>query len=156
MTGLGAQPKKESSRKRKLNCRYEPGHIAQHREYSQYFVRTKHGVQPLKAESLCCIPETYNDMVHQLYFNFFKWWKNKCNEGGTRRMNITNTWSDVTHRISILIKSELGRPPEEVNGPLQYSCLENLWTEEACVPQSTESQNRHDWVTNILTFTLKS
>ena len=47
-----------------------------------------------------------------------------------------------------------GRSPGEGNGnPLQYSCLENSWTEEPWGLQSMGLQRvRHDWVTN--TFTL--
>ena len=43
-----------------------------------------------------------------------------------------------------------GRSPGEGNGnPLQYSCLENSWTEEPGRLQFLGSQRvRHDWVTN--------
>ena len=41
----------------------------------------------------------------------------------------------------------LGRSPEEGHGnPLQYSCLENPWTEEPGGLQSMRPQRvRHDW-----------
>ena len=40
---------------------------------------------------------------------------------------------------------ELGRSPGEGNGnPLQYSCLENPWTEEPGGLQSMGLQVRHD------------
>ena len=44
----------------------------------------------------------------------------------------------------------LGRPPGEGNGYLlQYSCLENRWTEEFDGLQSMELQRvGHDWMTN--------
>ena len=44
----------------------------------------------------------------------------------------------------------LKRSPGERNGtPLQYSCLENIWTEKPGGLQSMGSQwIRHDWVTN--------
>lgn len=39
MTGLGAQPKKESSRERKLNDKESQDILHSTGEYSQYFVR---------------------------------------------------------------------------------------------------------------------
>ena len=47
----------------------------------------------------------------------------------------------------------LGRSPGEGNGnPLQYSCLENSWTEEPGGLQFIGLQKAgHDWVTNIFT-----
>ena len=47
----------------------------------------------------------------------------------------------------------LGRSPREGSGyRLQYSCLENLWTEEHGGLQSMGSQRvGHDWVTNTHT-----
>ena len=49
----------------------------------------------------------------------------------------------------------LGGFPGKGNGnPLQYSCLENMWTEEPGELQSMGSQRvRHDWATNTFTFT---
>ena len=46
------------------------------------------------------------------------------------------------------------RSPGEGNGyPLQYSCLENSWTEEPGTLQSMGLQRvRHAWATNIFTF----
>ena len=45
----------------------------------------------------------------------------------------------------------LGRSPGEGNGnPLQYSCLENPWTEESGGLRSTGSQRvGHDWATSL-------
>ena len=50
----------------------------------------------------------------------------------------------------------LGRAPGEGNGnPLQYSCLENPWTEEPGGLQSTGSQRvGHDWASSCFTFHL--
>ena len=47
----------------------------------------------------------------------------------------------------------LGRSPGEGNGkPLQYSCLENSWTEEPGRLQSIGSQLvKHNWVINTRT-----
>ena len=47
----------------------------------------------------------------------------------------------------------LGRSPGEGHGiELQYSCLENPWTEESGRLQSMESQRvGHDWATNAFT-----
>ena len=43
-----------------------------------------------------------------------------------------------------------GRSPGEGNGnPLQYSCLENLWTEEpGGLPSMGSQKVRHNWATN--------
>ena len=69
----------------------------------------------------------------------------------------------VTHMVKSLpavqktwIRSWVGKIPRGEHGnPLQYSCLENPWTEKPGGLQSMESQRvRHNWETNTLTFTI--
>ena len=45
-------------------------------------------------------------------------------------------------------------PGEGISSPLQYSCLENSMDREACWATFMGSQRvRHDWATNLLSFT---
>ena len=74
-------------------------------------------------------------------------WATELNWTELRRLWASLVAQMVKNLPSIL---GLGRSPTEGNGnPLQYSCLENPWSEEPGRLQSMESHRvKHDWATN--------
>ena len=97
-------------------------HFSRSLEWAETFKRIK----PFKMRIFMMIGSCHNDKHMNFSWNFLpcKW------ENGASRWLSGKKNSPANAGDSGLIPG-LGRSPEEGNGtPLQYSCLENPWTEE--------------------------